>query len=212
MKRNEFRIGILKQEIELIHQKMNHFDCMRLKTKQMAIFLWVAVVGFGLKTDSPTDNGSVFLLAALVPFPFWHLEASFRRYYAGWSLRFKAIMKFLYNEEYPIKGDTIVTLKGFLNEDEEERNFPVSDFWAKNTVKENVFKDATKLRRSYFDHKIIWVYFPMVLISLSYALKKLLEDNLNKAGIPAVPLIAVIAVALIAVMLIFSFRYNKKKK
>ena len=202
MKLNEFRIDILKQEIEVINQKINHFDILRLRTKQMAIFLWVAVIGFGLKTDSPSDNGLLFFLSIFVPIPFWYLEASFRRYYKGWSERFKAIRLFFIDGEYKIADGTKPTLKDFLDSDKDS-NFPLSDYWAEKTVKDEVYQNAKSLRRSFFNHKILWVYFPMVLLSGSYALKKLAGVNWWVVGISAG--------FLIVLMLLLSLKFNKKK-
>ncbi|MCK4760610.1 MAG: hypothetical protein KAW12_00325 [Candidatus Aminicenantes bacterium] len=130
MELNEFRIEILKQEIEVINQKINHYDNLRLKTKQMAIFLWVAVIGFGFKNGSPSDNWLLFLLAAIIPLPFWYIEASFRRYYKGWSDRFKAIRLFLVTGEYEIADGTKATLKEFLDA-AKDSNFPLSRIFIK---------------------------------------------------------------------------------
>lgn len=204
MELNEFRIDILKQEIELINQKMNHFDNMRLKTKQMAIFLWVAVIGFGLKSDVSSGNGSLFFLfTAFIPVSFWYLEASFRRYYKGWSERFKAIKEFIRDGKYKIKGGTIVTLDDFLALGKDSI-FPLSDYWAKETVEEKVYQNAKSLRRSLFNHKIIWVYFPMVLISCSYALINLMGRSLYQVGI--------IGGVLLLIALGLSLKYNKKDR
>ncbi|MCK4763358.1 MAG: hypothetical protein KAW12_14260 [Candidatus Aminicenantes bacterium] len=60
------------------------------------------------------------------------------------------------------------------------------------------------MKRSFFNHKIIWVYFPMVLISCAFPLIKIAETNRLAVVIPAVLLI-VLAVCL-------SLYFNKKKK
>ena len=65
MEHSDFRIEILKKEIDLTGTKVNHFDTLRLRTRQTAIALWTAVLGFGLKERIP----ELFALAILMPLP-----------------------------------------------------------------------------------------------------------------------------------------------
>jgi hypothetical protein len=87
----EFRIDLLKKEIDMISQKINHFDNLRQKTKQMGIILWTATIGYGLKENIPF----LFYISVLLPLPFWLMETSFRRFYKGHQIRLKAIRDFI---------------------------------------------------------------------------------------------------------------------
>ena len=48
MDKGDFKADILKQEIDLLVRKVNHFDDLRYRTKRMAATLWIAAVGAAL--------------------------------------------------------------------------------------------------------------------------------------------------------------------
>ncbi len=52
MNQEDFKAEILKQEIDIVQHKINHFDNLRHRTKQMAITLWLAAVGFGISKNA----------------------------------------------------------------------------------------------------------------------------------------------------------------
>ena len=58
-----FRIQMLDKEIDLIREKINHFDNLRWKRRQMAFVLWTATLGFGIKEETL----GYFFLAAFLP-------------------------------------------------------------------------------------------------------------------------------------------------
>lgn len=196
-----FRTDILKQEVDLISQKINHLDNLRLKTRQMAILLWVAVIGLGLKGEAPSDNNLLFVLASFIPFPFWHAEASFRRYYKEWSLRLKAIRKFIRDGEYELADGTKSTLNDFLDKTKES-SFPLFDYWAHKTVEEVKRKKETSFFRSFFNRRILWIYYPMVLISGLLAIIKLSGLNF---------IIAVLIAGLLSLLMVtYGIKFNKR--
>jgi hypothetical protein len=59
----DFKVDIPKQEIDLLARKIDHFDDLRQRTKQMAATLWVAAVGTALARLSEP------LLLACVVYP-----------------------------------------------------------------------------------------------------------------------------------------------
>jgi hypothetical protein len=66
----DFKIDILKQEIEIISEKVNHFDNLRHQTKQMAITLWLAAVGVGIAENIDiSHHRSIPLLGARIFLP-----------------------------------------------------------------------------------------------------------------------------------------------
>ena len=67
----ELRLDVLKQEIELVQAKINHFDDLRHRTKQLAVTLWAASIGVGA-----TNIDVVLFLAAFIPLPFWFMDST----------------------------------------------------------------------------------------------------------------------------------------
>ncbi len=164
MNADEVRVDILKKEIDIISQKINHFDNLRLKTRQMAIVLWVAVIGFGLKNSDLQYSGFLYCLASFIPLPFWYTESTYRRYYKGWSGRFKAIRKFIRDGEYLLPNDTIARYKDFIDATMADADFPLFDYWAHKTIEKETRKSLIDKRKSLFSPIIFWIYFPMALI------------------------------------------------
>jgi len=173
MEKDELRIGILNKEIDIITQKINHFDDLRLKTRQMAIVLWVAVIGVGLKNvviGSGTENndvqysGLLYCLASFIPFPFWYLESKYRGYYKKWAKRLSAIRKFIRDGKHILPDGGIAKFQDFIDPLIVDSCFPLFDFWAEKTIKKGHLKCISSLRSGLLSRKIFWIYFPMVLI------------------------------------------------
>ena len=159
----EFRVDILKQEIDLINNKINHFDNLRWRAKQMAVLLWTAAVGVGFSQE----NDWLFLLAAVAPLPFWLFDGSYRRSYVGFAHRFWAIRDFIRDERYVVEGPREVTLQSFLTS-EERTEFPVPEYWPDKTVTSVPrprFTEETRLRKCLLEWKILLLYSSMVLIA-----------------------------------------------
>ena len=100
MNHDVFRIEILKKDMDICSTKVNHFDNLRLRTRQTGIALWTAVLGFGLKEDV----SGLFALAVMLPISFWILDGRYRRYQRGWSLRLRAIRVFIRDGQYNVRG------------------------------------------------------------------------------------------------------------
>jgi len=156
----EFRIDITKKEIDILNSKINHFDNLRLKTKQMAIILWTASVGYGLKENLHI----LFFISTLLPIPFWLMETSYRRYYKGFHLRLWAIRNFFRNGKFKVREEVEVTLEQFLKD--KDCNFPLFDFWANDTIDSWWFNKETSFYKNFFNRNLILVYGPMVIISI----------------------------------------------
>ena len=157
----KFKIDMLKQEIDFINSKIDHFDNLRLKIKQIAIVLWVATVGFGLKEQIKI----MFFISAFLPLFFWLIDTIYRSYYEGYHHRLLAIKDFISTGKYTVKGKENVTLADFIK-GVEEGNFPVFDYWAQLTISENKHKEITKFSTNFFYRTSMLVYIPMIGISL----------------------------------------------
>ncbi len=200
---NELRVDILKKEIDVISQKINHFDDLRLKTRQMCIAVWVAVVGFGLKDSNLPHSVFLFFLASLIPLPFWYIESTYRRRYKGWSERFKAIRKFIRDGEFELPGGKIVKYIDFIDSKNTNTNFPLFDYWAQETIDKKIRKEKTALLRSLLNPKIFWIYFSMVMIAGVLSVFKL-------QGI--LFMISLFALILICLVVLTYYIKNEKKR
>jgi hypothetical protein len=125
----DLKLDILKQEIDLINTKINHFDDLRHRTKQMAMTLWLAALGVGL-----TAKLAILLwLAAFVPVLFWYIETVYHAYQEGYILRSSSIRRFIRTGEYEDENGTNVTLADCMNDDS-FGSFPVPDDYGRHTV------------------------------------------------------------------------------
>jgi hypothetical protein len=141
---------VLEQEIELVFRKINHFDGLRHRTKQVAVVLTVATVAMCL-TMAP---GWVVVVAALVPVPFWCLDASYHSNQEGWNKRFWKIQAYL-NGRW--KGD--------------DGEFPIPDYCASHSLSGCGAHDfLTSLERNAFTPRMKMFYLPLVIAPLFLAI------------------------------------------
>jgi hypothetical protein len=161
----DFKLDILKQEINNEVSIIGHFDDLRHRTKQMGITLWVAAVGFGL-----SQNPSwVLYLAAFIPFPFWILDTFYSAYQQGFLERFWAINVFIREGKYNIESQATVNLADCLKDDG-FGEFPVPDYYGIKTVGEKVLKSETSMVRHFFDWRMALFYLPQVIAALLFVL------------------------------------------
>jgi len=161
----DLKIEILKQEIELVNQKINHFDDLRHRTKQMAVTLWLAAVGVGLTANLQV----VLFLAAFVPFPFWIFESIYHAYQEGWSARWWAIQAFIQTGRYTLRGDKDVSLEECLNSTD-FGPFPVPDYYGGHTLPMKAHRERTSVLHNFFKIKMVLFYLPLMIIALLLAL------------------------------------------
>ncbi|MFW9929228.1 MAG: hypothetical protein ACFFD1_07545 [Candidatus Thorarchaeota archaeon] len=160
MEISELKVEILKQELENLDSKINHFDNLRWKSKQIALALWVATIGFGLKEHITY----LCLIAMFLPLPFWIFDTFYRLYYRGFFLRFKAIRDFLREETFLVKGIKEAKLNDLLNG--KDCDFPIPDHWPSRTVSEETLKSETRFITNFINFKQLIFYLPLVLIAL----------------------------------------------
>ena len=134
----ELRLDILKQEIELVQAKINHFDDLRHRTKQLALTLWAASVGLLATTDIDT----FLLLAAFIPLPFWFMDSTYHRYQEGFTERLRGIRDFLRTGRFLVQREKEVSLVKSL-ESEDFDGFPIPDFYGNHTIEKDKHKKQT---------------------------------------------------------------------
>lgn len=161
MDTKEFRITVLMKEIDLCSTKVNHFDTLRLTTRQTGLALWAAVIGYGLTEKFL----GLFVFAALLPIPFWTLDARYRSYQRGWSLRLQAIRDFIRDGDYEVGGQQVATLADFLHGDQSPV-FPVIDYWAERTVPPDKHRAQTDFWINFVDRTHLMLYSPMCVIAI----------------------------------------------
>ncbi len=161
----DFRLEILKQEIEIINEKVNHFDNLRHQTKQMAITLWLAALGVGITAKVPL----VLILAALVPFPFWALESGYHAYQEGWYARLQSIRTFIRDGRFNVQGKDDVTLDDFLKGNDSGK-FPVPDYYGNRTLPVDIHRQKTSVLRNFIKVKMVLFYLPLSVVSLVFVL------------------------------------------
>ncbi len=154
-----FKKELLKQEVDLVMQKEEHFDGLRHRTRQMAVTLWTAIIGIGLAGQMPP---LLILFAVAVLLPFWYLDARYHQLTEGHVLRRLAIEAYLNNRSSPWNTQSPVT---------EELTFPVPDYWGKHTpsVKDE-HKKRTRMKRCLFTGRMLWLYGPLCTIPAILAL------------------------------------------
>lgn len=161
MEIRDFKLDILKQELDIVVNVSNHFDDLKHRTKQMAITLWVAAVGFGL-----SQNPSLILfLAAFIPFPFWILDSFYSAHQIKFLERFWAIDVFIRDGKYNLQNRSIVSLADCLKDDS-FGEFPVPDYYGTKTIEENILEKETSIFRSFIEWKLVLFYLPQVVVAL----------------------------------------------
>ncbi len=96
----EFKLDLLKKELDLITSVIGRYDSMLFQIKGWVITLWIAVVGFGLQSRLIT----VFILAFFIPVLFCFIEVEFKRIQRQYIYRGNKLEKFLRNDEQLTKA------------------------------------------------------------------------------------------------------------
>ena len=174
MKLGDFKADILKQEIDLLVRRIEHFDDLRHRTKQMAATLWLAAVGAALTLPSKP----LLWLALGIPVPFWYFDAHYNAYQAGFNRRFWAIRAFIRDGNFTTPaGDASLT--DFLS-DSGASVFPVPDYYGNTTFDQESLKRHTSKIRNAFTGKMVLFYGSLTIAAL---LLLLVFERLNLAGV-----------------------------
>jgi len=160
----EFKKDIIKQEIEILQQKVNHFDNLRFRAKQMSITLWLATLGFGLSQNIDW----IVLLGIFVPIPFWYLESFYHAYQEGFNGRFWAICIFIRDGRYKVTGEKDVDLATCFS-DESFGEFPIPDYYGNKTLEISKRRKNVSQPRNFFKRKMVIFYLPLSVIALIIA-------------------------------------------
>ena len=150
---------ILMQELELVMNKVNHFDNLRNRTRQMALVLWVAVFGTGLTLNSV----ALLVLGIFVPGPLWYIEATYHAYQEGYATRFWAIQRFLTGRR------------------SEENPFPIPDYYGnRGSISKKRHDKLTSILRNAFKRHMLVFYCPLLVVSFVFAI---LRSGMGQLGI-----------------------------
>ncbi len=105
----EYKLEILKQELEYTNSTIRKMDDIMKNVKNWAIIVWG--VGLGTAIASDSLKNSVWL-TALFPLLFWFVDALFRRIQRCFIYRLDQISDFLNSEQF-IQSFEQQTLVGF---------------------------------------------------------------------------------------------------
>jgi len=87
----EYQSQLLLKEIEIIQLKISTFDDLSFKIKGWAITLWSAIIIWGYKNS----NYDFLIVAIIVVFSFWLVDAYFKTYQKRFRLRIRTIEDFI---------------------------------------------------------------------------------------------------------------------
>ena len=160
MEKCDFKADILKQEIDLLVRRIDHFDDLRHRTKQMAATLWLAAVGTALTLPSKP----LLWLALFIPVPFWYYDAHYNAYQAGFSRRWWAIRKFIRDGTFKVPAGE-ASLDDFFS-NHAQCVFPVPDYYGEKTFDQAEHKEHTSLFRNAFTKKMLFFYGAFVGVTL----------------------------------------------
>ncbi len=162
MNQGDFKAEILKQEIELLVRRLDHFDNLRHRTKQMAATLWLAAIGAALTLPSKP----LIWLALVIPAPFWFFDAQYHAYQEAFQRRFWAIRAFIRDGKFTTPGGEVLLgkfLVGPGSEASDSPTFPVPDYYGNKTFDEKALKKWTGLARNARTVKMLLFYGSLAL-------------------------------------------------
>jgi hypothetical protein len=193
---SDLKVDLLKHEIQILSQKINHFDNLRHRTKQMALTLSVAILGVGLKFGVTDVNLRwILLIAIFVPVSFWLLESFYHAYQEGYIKRFWAITIFIRDGKYKVRGEKLVSLTEWINDDSFQ-SFPMPDYYAFRTISQKEHEESTSVPRNFLKPKMVVFYAPITCMGL-------LSTMIGwKANTVVVMILSPIAIALGCVFLV----------
>jgi len=91
----KFKIELLKKEIDILSSTIGRYDDILFKIKGWTITLWIAVVGWGILSNSML----LLILALFVPILFCFLEVQFKMIQRQYIFRGNYLQKFFHNDE-----------------------------------------------------------------------------------------------------------------
>jgi len=159
--KSNFKADILKQEIDLLAKKVDHFDDLRYRTKQMVATLWIAAVGAALTLRSQP----LLWLALFIPAPFWYYDAQYNAYQTGFSKRWWAVRKFIRDGTFRVPAGEARLDDLFSNCS--QCAFPIPDFYGEKTFDEADHKKQTSLISNAFTKKMLLFYGVFVVASIA---------------------------------------------
>lgn len=159
MDKGDFKADIIKQEIDLLVKKVNHFDDPRYRTKRMAATLWIAAIGAALTLPSYP----LLWLALGVPLPFWYFDACYNGCQAGFERRFWAIRDFIQDGKFKLPNGRKPTLDDFLTAGSNE--FPVPDYYGNETFDTKLHEWHTSKIRNAFTLKMVLFYGSLTVVA-----------------------------------------------
>lgn len=166
----DFKKELLKDEINVIHSKINTYNDLSFKIKGWAVTIWSGFIAYG------TQNKDYLVILASLPalITFWTLDAYFKQYQRRSMFRMGRIEKFFDSkqEDYSLKS---------AFEKEDFGSFPVPDPIGNRTKEicadyRKIYLKKTNYWRCFFRVPNVSVFY-LILIFSSIALASYLFIN-----------------------------------
>ena len=93
----EFKLDVLKIELEQIHDIVGRIDTITQATKNWTVAIWSGGIALALSSND-VELKKFIILTAVVPFLFWFIDANFRRRQRKFLYRNGKISDFLNSE------------------------------------------------------------------------------------------------------------------
>ncbi|MBB2145756.1 hypothetical protein GM921_09680 [Pedobacter sp. LMG 31464] len=95
----EFKLELLKKELDTIHQSIARLDEASMKIKNWAILIWAGSISIVLGSNE-TELRKVLLFVAVIPLLFWLVEGKCRRRQRHFIFRSQEISTFINSSQF----------------------------------------------------------------------------------------------------------------
>jgi hypothetical protein len=148
----KYRLEILSKEIDLTNSAIDRIDGITQAVKNWAIVIWAGSVSLFLGS---VELRKFLILTAILPFMFWISDARWRNLQKRSVVRQRKISEFVNSDKFVESFKT----KNF-------KNFYLLDPVGRTHWKEDDFRKAISMRKTFFYKEIIWFYGGLMLLSL----------------------------------------------
>jgi hypothetical protein len=165
------KFGLLKLEINILNDRINHVISNLWQIRQISLTLWLAAlgVGFGALSQGNKPFPNILILSAFVPLLFLLIDARMTRWYFVFMMRDSEIQRFLGEQSYVLPS-TLTPMSFDQSLEEQILNFPVYDLTGDRTFgNDKYFRWNTKVRRSFIAATPLVFYGLQILASVLFA-------------------------------------------
>lgn len=164
------KLELLKIEITILNDRINHIVGYLWKVRQISLTLWLASlgVGFGALSNDNKHNLNILILSTLVPLLFSYMDARLTRWYFRFKMRDAQIQSFLSQSEYVLPS-TQIKMSFAKSLENQNLIFPVYDLTGIQTFgDDNYYRWNTKVVRAFIAATPLAFYGLQILVSVLF--------------------------------------------